>query len=82
MRIASPNTSFGVSESPIEFPSDFDIFAWPSVPSTSGETSATWGSSPSCSMSFLPTPRLNSWSVPPSSTSALTITLSQPCIRQ
>ncbi|MNY35752.1 hypothetical protein D3C86_1701820 [compost metagenome] len=53
---------------------DFDIFSTPSSPTSSGMVRMHCGSWPYSFCSSRPTSRLNFWSVPPSSISALSAT--------
>ena len=71
--------SSGVASSAIVLPEVLDIFALPSVPSSSGIVSVHWPGWPARSCSSRPTSRLKVWSVPPSSTSLRTATESWPC---
>ena len=69
--ISLVNMSKGESSTPMALPSDFDIFCTPSVPSMMGVIRTICGSWPASRCSLRPISRLNFWSVPPSSTSAV-----------
>ena len=64
----------GGSVIPMWLPTDLDIFCTPSVPGSSGIVSTDCGGWPYAVWIARPISRLNVWSVPPSSTSALIAT--------
>ena len=74
IRSVLPYISPGGSVIPIWLPNDFDILRVPSSPFSSGIVSTIWGFWPCVVWSARPMCRLNVWSVPPISTSAVTAT--------